>query len=197
MCVCVTESLNFCIHSTPPQEGRGKGSLNFSIHSTPLRQVYVCVCVCVCVWQGGGVLISASTVPHCGRMGGDWGCGGDGGGDGCCRKTPQPVDTQVSEPYLPLELIQLQEPEPALKVVVEVGVQHGFVGGDGDGLPVLHPRVPQRGVHKGLCFTSCTHNNTSCSSSVQFKMVSMRLGRPTCAPPRLLGVSPMLPLKQF
>ena len=34
-------------------------------------------------------------------------------------------------------------------------------------------------------------------SSVQFKMVSMRSGRPICAPPRLTGVSPMLPLKQF
>ena len=34
-------------------------------------------------------------------------------------------------------------------------------------------------------------------SSVQFKMVSMRSGRPICAPPRLSGVSPMLPLKQF
>ena len=33
--------------------------------------------------------------------------------------------------------------------------------------------------------------------SVQFKMVSMRLGRPIYAPPHLLGVSPTLPLKQF
>ena len=33
--------------------------------------------------------------------------------------------------------------------------------------------------------------------SVQFKMVSVRTGRPICAPPRLSGVSPMLPLKPF
>ena len=32
-------------------------------------------------------------------------------------------------------------------------------------------------------------------SSVQFKMVSMRSGRPICAPPRLSKVSPMLPLR--
>ena len=36
------------------------------------------------------------------------------------------------------------------------------------------------------------------NSSVQFKMVSMCSGRPIiCAPPRLSGVSPVLPLKQF
>ena len=34
-------------------------------------------------------------------------------------------------------------------------------------------------------------------SSVQFKMISMRSGRPIWTPPRLSGVSPMLPLKQF
>ena len=34
-------------------------------------------------------------------------------------------------------------------------------------------------------------------SSVQFKMVSMRSGKAICAPIRLSGVSPTLPLKQF
>ena len=34
-------------------------------------------------------------------------------------------------------------------------------------------------------------------SSVQFKMVSMLSGKPICAPSRLSGVSPVLPLKQF
>ena len=34
-------------------------------------------------------------------------------------------------------------------------------------------------------------------TSVQFRMVSMRSGRPICTPHRLSGVSPMLPLKQF
>ena len=34
-------------------------------------------------------------------------------------------------------------------------------------------------------------------SSVQFKRVSMRSGRSICAPPRVSGVSLMLPLKQF
>ena len=34
-------------------------------------------------------------------------------------------------------------------------------------------------------------------SSVQFKMVSMRLEKPICAPPRLLEVSPTLPLERL
>ena len=34
-------------------------------------------------------------------------------------------------------------------------------------------------------------------SSVQFRMVSMRLEKPICAPPCLSEVSPMLPLKWF
>ena len=34
-------------------------------------------------------------------------------------------------------------------------------------------------------------------SSVQFKVVSMRQGKPICAPPRLSGISPALPLEQF
>ena len=33
--------------------------------------------------------------------------------------------------------------------------------------------------------------------SAQLKMVSMRSEKPICAPPRLLDVSPMSPLKQF
>ena len=42
------------------------------------------------------------------------------------------------------------------------------------------------------------HGSSLQFTSVQFKMVSMRSGRPIiCPPPRLSGVSPMLPLKQF
>ena len=37
----------------------------------------------------------------------------------------------------------------------------------------------------------------SVMSSVQFKMVSVCLEKPICAPPRLSEISPMLPLKQF
>ena len=39
--------------------------------------------------------------------------------------------------------------------------------------------------------------NAPALSSVHFEMVSMRSGKPIYAPPRLSGVSPMLPLNQF
>ena len=36
-----------------------------------------------------------------------------------------------------------------------------------------------------------------CDMSVHFRMISMRLEKPICAPPRLSEVSPTLPLKRF
>ena len=50
---------------------------------------------------------------------------------------------------------------------------------------------------KDHCFILLPTPPKATTSSVQFKMVSMRSGRPIGAPPRLSGVSPMLPLKQF
>ena len=51
---------------------------------------------------------------------------------------------------------------------------------------------------KRLALTTYSRaDRSSDRSSVQFKIVSMRSGKPICAPLRLLGVSPTLPLKQF
>ena len=58
----------------------------------------------------------------------------------------------------------------------------------------LVPLTPPRAV---LCCVVRACVPTIQFSSVQFKMVPIRSGRPICAPPRLSEVSPMLPLKQF
>ena len=58
--------------------------------------------------------------------------------------------------------------------------------------PLVCP-VPQS---SGL-FIMRTHPTSLQLSSVQFEMISVRSGKPICAPPRLSEASPTLPLKRF
>ena len=46
-----------------------------------------------------------------------------------------------------------------------------------------------------ICLTSTMGSKFYQFSSVQFKVIPMRLGKPICVPPHLSGVSPLLPLK--
>ena len=46
-----------------------------------------------------------------------------------------------------------------------------------------------------ICLTLTMGSKFYQFSSVQFKVIPMRLGKPICVPPHLSGVSPLLPLK--